>query len=426
MFRYTHSLVRKTLYVGVFLSLFLTQATGEAAVKPTKDLESAVKSGNKNILFEGKEKESFTVKSGVTITGTSPTKAVISGDIKLENGVTLSNVTVSGSEIPITIMKGANVTLSNVTVQSGVDAGIIALEGGGTLTIKNSRITKNRKGLFIMPGKNLVLSGNVVSNNREEGLDARTGTTGTISGNQFLGNGEGGAEIIGGSARLLIQGNTFARNKADGLTIQSYSGSGKSAGSVKINGNTFDSNGSFGLSCQSPSIGGADATFYRRTISAVDNIFRGNKNGVIDRECGGVVNRIVTEEKKEGGVTDKDSEEEALARAKGEFEEMVTALHEAEHEIELQLNRVEGRNYIPLFLKPALRLDEEERFVTAFTELDALREEITVFPRTEDADWEQSRQDTLLTSLRRKDVLLQSFERLKQRVIPKTLLILLF
>lgn len=202
---------------GLFFAPEILGAEGSV-----KDLEKAIKSGKKQILFAGKENEDLTIKANIAVTGTSPDKALIYGDIKMENGSSLSNVTVAGKKTVITIAKGASVTLSNVTVRGGSESGIFAPEGGGTLTIKNSRILKNRKGFYILPGKNLNISGNVVSGNDEEGLDVRAGTSGSIVGNQFVNNGEGGAEIIVGSARLTISRNTFSGNKSSGLALQAY------------------------------------------------------------------------------------------------------------------------------------------------------------------------------------------------------------
>ncbi len=417
---------KKALFFGLFLTFLFSPAISTAAEKPTKELEKAVKSGKKVILFEGKENEDFTIRSGVTVTGTNPGKAIISGDIKLENGATLSNVTVSGNQIPITIAKGANVTLINVTVRGGKDAGIVAQEGGGTLTLRNSRVTNNRKGLYVLPGKNLMLSGNVINNNDEEGLDVRAGVTGTISGNQFIGNGEGGAEIIAGSARLVIQNNTFRGNKADGLTIQSYSGIGKAPGSVRLSGNTFADNRSFGLSCLSPSLGGADASFYRRSISAIDNIFRGNKAGLIDRECGGLVNRTsIQEEKKEEEIPEV-SREELRAETTETFEGLARTLHAAEYALEQWLHERQGNMFQQMFRLKPVAGEEKERFEAAFVALDREREAIATFPRTDDPSLEDRRQSVLIESLRREGELQSAFDVLQKKSFPNALFMFFF
>lgn len=427
----TCSDLRKVVFGGLLLFTFVLPTLTLAAEKPTKDLEKAVKSGKKVILFEGKESEDFTIRKGVTVNGTNPGKAIISGDIKLENGVTLSNLTVSGKEIPITIARGASVTLINVTIRGGKDAGIMALGGGGTLTLKNSRIINNRKGLYVLDGKNLALSGNVIGSNKEEGLDVRIGTTGTISGNQFIDNGEGGAEIIAGSARLIIQNNTFARNKSSGLSLQSYSGAGKAPGSVKLSKNTFADNRGSGLSCGSPSRGGADGSFYRRTISTTDNIFRGNGEGSIHPDCGGVANQIspkddvdqLEEEKKREAEALKLREEEEL---RNRFEIALQELHRTEHALELRIHRFGESTFVERFWYTLFAPSEKEGIEADFETVNMLRESVAQLEITENPILEENRQAVIRESLRRKTELEQAFDRMKVQFIPKSPFVLLF
>jgi hypothetical protein len=308
------------------------------------------------------------------------------GDIKMENGSSLANVTVIGKTIAITIAKGASVTLSNVTVQGGSDTGIFAPEGGGTLTVKNSRIIKNRKGFYILPGKNLNFSGNTVSENKEEGLDVRAGTSGNITGNQFVNNGEGGAEIIAGSARLTIKGNTFAGNKSSGLAIQSYAGSGKAPGSVALNNNTFANNHDFGLSCISPSKGGAGAAFYKATIKAIDNTFRANGAGNISAECGGVVNHTSaasTETNNNQSTAELAREERAKLRSEAlsYFDETAALLHEREYLLEQTLVAyAEAMPWNKRLFAPAVEGVAKDQIIDDIARINELRTVIATFP----------------------------------------------
>lgn len=412
------------LSIGLWLVVFLivNHQSALAADGPVKDLEKAIKSGKQQILFAGKENEDLTIKKGIAVTGTSPDKALISGDIKMENGSSLANVTVSGKRTVIEIAKGASVTLSNVTVRGGADMGIYAPEGGGTLTVRNSRITKNRKGFYILPGKNLNLYGNVVSENKEEGLDVRAGTTGTITGNRFVNNGEGGAEIIAGSARLSVTGNTFAGNKSSGLAIQSYSGAGKAPGSVLLAKNTFSQNGDFGLTCISPSKGGAGLAFYRSTIKATDNTFTGNKRGVISPECG-VSNRSSAEaappvEAAESPVTVIDRaalREEAHAY----FEETVTLLHEREHLLEETLAHVEAAlPWQKRLFQPALTSEAAQPIIQDIARINELRDILGHFPEEWlDTVLRERREAVVAESLRRMEELRQYFERLQKPLL---------
>ncbi len=390
-----------------------------AAEKPVTNLEKAIKSGKKDILFAGKENDDITIKKGVSVTGTSPDKALIYGDIELENGSTLANVTVVGKRTAITIAKGASATLVNVTVRGGAAVGIYAPEGGGTLTVRNSRIIKNQKGFYILPGKNLNISGNLVSENKEEGMDVRAGTTGAIRGNRFVSNGEGGAEIIAGSARLDISGNTFAGNKSSGLAIQSYAGSGKAPGSVQLAKNTFSQNGDFGLTCISPSKGGAGTAFYRATVKATDNTFTGNKKGMIDPECG-VTNRVSVAE----APTEPDTSEAEPRIDRAALQEEMNAyfdltaerLHEEEHAFEEML--AEFDQAVPWYRKlwtPVLSGDAIAVGVRQIARINELRDELNAVPEEWlTAELAERQRAIVQRSLKRMEELRQYFERLQK------------
>jgi hypothetical protein len=401
---------------GLFFAPEILGAEGSV-----KDLEKAIKSGKKQILFAGKENEDLTIKANIAVTGTSPDKALIYGDIKMENGSSLSNVTVAGKKTVITIAKGASVTLSNVTVRGGSESGIFAPEGGGTLTIKNSRILKNRKGFYILPGKNLNISGNVVSGNDEEGLDVRAGTSGSIVGNQFVNNGEGGAEIIVGSARLTISRNTFSGNKSSGLALQAYSGIGKAPGNVQVSNNTFSNNGNFGLVCSSPSRGGAGGSFFQRVIRLVDNTFQGNKAGNIDPVCA-TANRQSQNNDASRSQTEVSADTARMEREKLRHEAIeyfattTTLLHDEEYLLEMNLNEYEASlTQTERLFHPTLSHTALEKTVRQIERINTLRRALEEFPEEWLSDSLRDERDALVNeSLRRMEELRQYFERLQK------------
>lgn len=413
----------------VFFSLSLFAGGMLLSVEPTlaadkveSNLEKALKSGKKQILFAGKESDDVTIKKGVSVTGTSPDRALINGDIKMENGSSLANVTVAGKRVVITVEKGANVTLSNVTVRGGAEVGILTKEGGGTLTVRNSRITKNQKGFYILPGKGLNITGNVVSENKEEGMDVRWATAGTIAGNQFINNGEGGAEIIAGSSRLTLSNNTFAGNKASGLAIQSYAGAGKAPGNVTLRSNTLANNKNFGLTCGSPSSGGAGVAFFRATVKATDNVLRGNGQGSIGPECG-VTNRssVVAEVSSESEVTEEEAKfDEAALReeAKAHFEATVNLLHDQEYLLELTLATYDELTpWSERLTEPVIDESEKLDLVEKIATINQLRDAIIDFPQEfSDDELDTKRQSVVRRSLERMEELRQYFERLQQPV----------
>jgi hypothetical protein len=285
-------LIKRALLVGTFLFVL---GAAETSAEGSDDLEKSLKSGKKEIQFSGKEKESVRIPKGVSVIGSSPEKAIIAGDISMADGSSLTNVTVNGKIIAITVDKGANVNLTNVTVTGASDAGIFAPKGGGTLTISNSRIRQNRKGIFLLSDKRLVLSGSSITNNQEEGLDMHAGTGGSITGSTFANNKEGGVEVIINGSSFTMSGNTFSGNSSSGVALQSYGGGGGGAkiGSFVITGNTFSGNGNFGIDCKNPL--GTGGAFFGSSAKAADNTFGGNRKGPINGECG-IRNRIAVEE----------------------------------------------------------------------------------------------------------------------------------
>ena len=317
------------------LGIFLFSLSGTPAfAEESSNLSKALKSGKKEIQFSGKEKESVRIPKGVRVIGNSPEKAVISNDITMSDGSSLSNVTVNGKEISITIDKGASVSLTNVTVTGASDAGIFAPKGGGTLTISNSRIRQNRKGLFLLSGKQLVLSGSSITNNQEEGLDMHAGTGGSITGSTFANNKEGGVEVIINGSSFTMSGNTFSGNASSGIALQSYGGGGGGAktGSFVIKGNTFSGNGNFGIDCKNPL--GTGGAFFGSSAKATDNTFGGNRKGPINGECG-IRNRIAVAE----GVESEESEPVESLEEELQEEEDMTLLSQ---EIEMKRERLEA------------------------------------------------------------------------------------
>ncbi|MDD5083669.1 MAG: right-handed parallel beta-helix repeat-containing protein [Candidatus Moranbacteria bacterium] len=248
-------------------------------------LEKQLKSGKKDIHFANASSGDIRIRKNVSVTGDN-SKAVINGDVRMENGSTLRNVTVDAKVVGISVTRGASVTLINVTIKGASDAGIMTQSGGGTLTIKDSRITKNRKGMYIHPGKSLAITNNDITNNKEEGIDIRNNVSGTIANNRISNNKESGLEIVVNGSSLSVSRNTLVGNTASGLSLQSYPKTSKS-GNVTVSGNTLASNKKFGVSCGSPSGGKKPAGFFSNSIHFAGNSFEGgNSGGNIQKVCG--------------------------------------------------------------------------------------------------------------------------------------------
>ena len=315
------TLSEKALYIVIGGILLLTPVGVSAA---ETNLSKALKSGKKTIEFTGKEKQSVRIPKGVTVIGSGPEKSVISNDIVLADGASLKNLTVSGKVIAITLDKGASVTLENVTVTGASDSGVFAPLGGGTLTMKNSRVQNNRKGIFLLRGKGINLSGTTLQGNKEEGLDIHGGAGGSLTGNVFSKNGEGGVEVIIDGSSLSVTNNTFADNASSGIALQSYGGEQGLAktGKFILQNNTFRNNGNFGVDCKNPQgVGGA---YFAGSTRATDNSFAANKKGTIAGTCFFANRQTESEEEKkediEETLEEAREEKEAVAHAEEIFE----------------------------------------------------------------------------------------------------------
>jgi hypothetical protein len=292
-----------------------------------EDLEKALKSGKKVINFSGKEGEDVKIPRNTSVVGKSVSQAVINGDVRMENGSVLKNVTVNAQVVGITVEKGASVTLENVVVKGAADTGIFTKEGGGTLTVRNSKIIQNRKGFYILPGKTVVVANNEIARNKEEGIDIRKGVGGSISGNQIVQNGEGGAEIIVGSSSLTVNGNTFASNKSSGLALQFYPDA-KKIGQMSVHSNTFSGNGNFGIVCKSPSGGNLPPQFFRNSVKLSQNRVVGNREGSIYPGCR--LTNVFPQERKLTEVVDGVEERDVKLNDEDVMESRGLSLSEAE------------------------------------------------------------------------------------------------
>lgn len=409
---------------GLFFILFIFAATFPAISIQAKEdavsnLEKALGKGEKNILFSGKENDDITIKKGVSVTGVSIDKAVINADIRMENGSSLSNVTVNGEFTSITVAKGASVTLTNVTVRGGANAGIFAPSGSGTLTLKNSRVIKNRKGLYIEPGKNILISGNQISDNGEEGLDVRAQVTGTITGNEFARNAESGVEVILGSAHITIENNTFSGNRASGLALQSYPNQTK-VGAVIVQKNTIADNSDYGIKCDAPSGGGGGKSYFSASIKAVENKLKNNKRGSISSLCG-VVNGILVEEVREVEESKVPIEEVAVIDYEGMLSEKAEVLHIREHGLEESLSKTEKSRSLWSRWFTSLASAEQELYSNEFLAIASLRKEISDLPDSGNSEIKEKRDLVIMTSIAREQELNQFFERLKTPIWKRLL-----
>ncbi len=305
--------------------------------KPYKKIEDALEEvgskGKKIYIKSGTYEERISLSSGVKITGADRSKVIIKGSpglpaITAKNDNSLKNITITGGHTGILFEGKGN--MENCSIKSVSGNAISLAEGSGTVTIKNSNISSNGKGLYAQKGSSFNISGNNFENNKEEGIDIREKANGSISGNYIANNKEGGIEIVVGSSSVSIKGNTIKKNKASGIAAQFYS-QAKKTGEIGITGNNISYNGVYGIVCKAPSGGNSPKGYYNKSLELSDNKIEHNKRKSISGSCK-IIEAVTEEEEKknqaiESATANEISEEESMKE-----EEMLEKEKEAEEE----------------------------------------------------------------------------------------------
>lgn len=263
-------------------------------------------------LKKGKYKESFTLSSGTELKG-SGSDSVVEGEIKMKNDCSLESLKVEDGGVEV--LKNARVTIDDVKIEDS-HIGIVT-SGSGKLTLKNSTISHNGKGLYLQYGKNVDIRNNKVVHNREEGIDIRANVDGIISGNQIESNKEGGIEVIAGKSQLTISNNSIRYNKASGIAIQFYK-ENSGLGNLKISGNTLIGNGNYGIDCKIPSGGRPEANYWSKSVSFSYNKVGGNGKGGFSDFCGFSGDEVLQATKTEEEIKEIKSKEELERQQKEE------------------------------------------------------------------------------------------------------------
>lgn len=163
----------------------------------------------------------FASAEGVVIDGFTIRSGRVSGSFKVGIGVSASHVTVT------------NTIIENVISPAQSD-GLSTQTGNNHLTLTNSTIRNNWRGIYLNPGSGHVLSGNLIHGNNGSGVGI--GSDGqsnlTLTGNTISGHTEGwGASAVGSG--VVASGNSFIDNT---VSVAHYGGS-----AINANGNYWDS-----------------------------------------------------------------------------------------------------------------------------------------------------------------------------------------
>lgn len=325
-----------------------------SADKPYESLEKALAeagTGDKIYIKNGKYVGNVVLEKDIELYGQDKNKTIIEGSgihstITAKDNNLIKNLTVQGGSTGITAE--GKIKITDCKIQSASKKGLDLWAGSASLTLENSKITKNGKGLYIQKGREVFISGNEITANDEEGIDLREKTSGTISGNYIAGNGEGGIEIVVGSSTVMIKNNQIKKNRASGIAAQFYSQAAKT-GEITISKNTISSNGAYGITCKAPSGDDYSKSYWNKSLEILENKIENNKGKAIAGSC--KIIEAVTKEEEEKNIkiesatsAQEPSETELEAEIKLQQEEEARLQQLQREEKEQKLNTLAAEN----------------------------------------------------------------------------------
>ncbi len=250
--------------------------------KPFAEISEAVESGARKIFIEkGKYVEKIVLEKSVSLYGKSKSSVIIDGSIAMEGTSSIENITVIGD---INIKKNSDVNIESCNIKNFGSIGIDIAPGNGKITVLNSKIYGGGKGIYVQAGNEIKINGNEIYGNSEEGIDIRAKVSGIISENSVHDNGESGIEVIIGSSKVSITGNTIKKNNASGIATQFYK-ENKKIGNILIENNILSKNNKYGIDCKIPSGGIPSAGYWNNSLNLSGNTIEYNNIDSINNFC---------------------------------------------------------------------------------------------------------------------------------------------
>lgn len=197
--------------------------------------------------------------------------------VTLKNHSAISNLTVTGGFTGILVQEQA--TVENCSIKEFEKIGISAAPSDSEIIIRNSEVFNGSgKAFYLQTGRKIQIIGNVIHNNKEEGIDLRQDVSGRITNNQIYENGESGIELIVGKSSLKIEGNNILDNESNGITCQYYK-LAQEKGDIIISANHIRTKDpkNYTISVGNPQgDGGKIADYWKNSITITDdNIMEG-------------------------------------------------------------------------------------------------------------------------------------------------------
>lgn len=225
----------------------ISEALEKAQVRTPNDRQIFVKAGTYN--------EHFTLPDNAQLIGENVDTTIIDlGDsgsyyITMGNKTRLERLTVKNGRYGVVIPKNKKVTVKNCEIKDSRQIGIWVRRGKSNskvVEISDSKIKDSKgKGAFIQARK-IVFANNLVTGNKEEGLDIRSKVKGSVKDSEFKDNKESGIELEIRRVNLKIRNNKLSNNGTNGICLNNRT---KKGGNIDLIDNSIKNNDHFGIRC---------------------------------------------------------------------------------------------------------------------------------------------------------------------------------
>jgi hypothetical protein len=257
---------------------------------PYKTISRALKhadSGDEVHIASGKYKENIEIPERVKVFGSDKDDVIIEAEdddepvVTMEHKSSIEDVTIRGGKDGVRVKGDGRALISKCIIKDNDRDGVHALkakvEDKYALIVIDSEIKDNGKAGVFSEKRRVVLIDNKISDNRSNGADLAADSKAWIDKNSFRDNrGSGLKVVLDGSSVFVDSGNSFVKNKRDGIEVNSFG----RAGTVNVKKSRFLSNAGFGVAKIQR---GSAASGAWNGLVLTGNAFDGSNKGDVSR-----------------------------------------------------------------------------------------------------------------------------------------------
>lgn len=135
----------------------------------------------------------------------------------------------------IVLWNAENVTIADNVVEDHIGAGIRAVDGSSSTTIRNNTIQRNYRGIHVLSGSEEAwVANNTIRDHDDLGM-LYSSADGLIEGNVVADNGDDGVVLLSDSDQTMVADNVIEGNSGDAVRLYR-------ASDTRISGNVFADN----------------------------------------------------------------------------------------------------------------------------------------------------------------------------------------